>query len=104
MISVELELDMESFIAFQTGTLILEKDTEMLEEKQSTQPQQLSPLEASDTEQELPVGSEVLPRLQSQINKFWMGGRNGVLESGPDWKEHGSREIVVERVSQKILN
>lgn len=60
VISVELELD-TGHSAIQTGTLILEKDIETLEEKQSIQPQQASPLETSDTEHQLPVVSDVPP-------------------------------------------
>ncbi|KAB0342813.1 hypothetical protein FD754_019739 [Muntiacus muntjak] len=100
VISVELEVDM-GHSAIQTGTLILEKDTEMLEEKQSIQPQQVSPLEASDTEQELPVGSEVPPSPAVPDRHILEEARNGVLESGPDWKEHESREIVVEESKPK---
>ncbi|XP_040082217.1 A-kinase anchor protein 5 [Oryx dammah] len=100
VISVELELDM-GHSAIQTGTLILEKDTETVEEKQSIQPQQVSPLEVSDTEQELPVDSEVPPSPAVPDQQILEEARNGVLESGPDWKEHGSREIVVEESKPK---
>uniref|UniRef100_A0A8C6DJG2 A-kinase anchoring protein 5 n=1 Tax=Moschus moschiferus TaxID=68415 RepID=A0A8C6DJG2_MOSMO len=101
VISVELELDM-GHSAIQTGTLILE-NTETLEEKQSIQPQQVSPLEASDTEQALPVGSEVPPSPVVPDQQILEEARNGVLESGPDWKEHESREIVVEESKPKDI-
>ncbi|XP_061038649.1 A-kinase anchor protein 5 [Eubalaena glacialis] len=95
VISVELELD-TGHSAIQTGTLILEKDIEMLEEKQSIQPQQASPLETSDTEHQLPVVSDVPPSPAVPDQQILEEARNSILESGPDWKDRESKETVAE--------
>uniref|UniRef100_A0A8C4FHY5 A-kinase anchoring protein 5 n=1 Tax=Catagonus wagneri TaxID=51154 RepID=A0A8C4FHY5_9CETA len=99
VISVELELG-TGHSALQTGTLILEKDIEMTEEKQSIQPQQGSPLETSDIEHALPVVSDV-PSLPAVPDQIVEEARNNILESGPDWKDHESREIVAEESRPK---
>ncbi|XP_046503040.1 A-kinase anchor protein 5-like [Equus quagga] len=100
VISVEVGLDMGPS-AIQTGTLILEKDIEMTEEKQSVQPQQASPLEISETEHPLPVVSDVSPSPAIPDQQIVEEARNSILESGPDWKDYESREIVAEESKPK---
>ncbi|EPY86168.1 A-kinase anchor protein 5 [Camelus dromedarius] len=100
VILVELELD-TGHSAIQTGTLILEKDIETIEEKQSVQPQQASPLETPDTECQLPVVSDVPPSPALPDQQIVEGARNDTLESGPNWKDHESRETVTEESEPK---
>lgn len=100
VISVELGLD-TGHLAIQTGTLILEKDTEMTEEKESIQSQQTSPLETSETEHQLPVVSDAPPSPAIPEQQTVEEARNGTLESGPDWKDHESGEVVAEEIEPK---
>ncbi|XP_014639777.1 PREDICTED: A-kinase anchor protein 5 [Ceratotherium simum simum] len=100
VVSVEVGLDMGPS-ALPTGTLILEKDMEMTEEKQSVQPQQASPLETLETEHPLPVVSDVPPSPAIPDQQIVEEARNSILESGPNWKDHESREIVAEESKPK---
>ncbi|XP_032964071.1 A-kinase anchor protein 5 [Rhinolophus ferrumequinum] len=95
VIAVELQLDPEHS-AIQTGTLILEKEIEKIEEKQSVQPQQASPLETSETEHQLPLVSDSAPSPAIPDQQIVDEARNNVLESEPNWKDHESGEIVAE--------
>ncbi|XP_057587345.1 A-kinase anchor protein 5 [Hippopotamus amphibius kiboko] len=100
VISVALELE-TGHSAIQTGTLILEEDIETLEEKESVQPQQVSPLETSDTEHQLPLVPDAPPSPAVPDQQILEEARNSVLESGLDWKDHESREIVAEESKPK---
>lgn len=100
VISVELELG-TGHSTIPTGTLILEKDTETTEEKPSIHPQQGSPLETSDIEHPLPVVSDVPPLPAVPDQQIVEEARSSILESGPDWKDHESREIVAEESKPK---
>ncbi|XP_012633158.1 A-kinase anchor protein 5 [Microcebus murinus] len=93
VISVELGLD-NGHSTIQTGTLIIEKEIEMIEEKQEVQTQQTSPLESSVTDQQQPVASDVplSPAIPDQ--QIPEEASNDILESGPNWKDYESREIV----------
>ncbi|XP_028361352.1 A-kinase anchor protein 5 [Phyllostomus discolor] len=100
VISVELGLD-TGHLAIQTGTLIPEKDTETTEEKESIPSQQTSPPETSETEHQLPVVSEAPPSPAIPEQQTVEEDRNGTLESGPNWKDHESGEIVAEEMEPK---
>ncbi|XP_059229368.1 A-kinase anchor protein 5 [Mustela nigripes] len=100
VISVELGLD-TGHSAVHPGTLILERDTETIEEKQSIQPQQASPLETSETEHQPPVVSEVPPSPTIPDQQIVEDAGSKILESGPNWEEHESREIVAEESEPK---
>ncbi|XP_040497735.1 A-kinase anchor protein 5 [Ursus maritimus] len=100
VISVELGLD-TGHSAIHPGTLILERDTETIEEKQSVQGQQVSPLETSETEPQPPVVSEVPPPPASPDQQIVEDARSNILESGPNWKEHESREMIAEESELK---
>ncbi|XP_066128954.1 A-kinase anchor protein 5 [Saccopteryx bilineata] len=95
VISVEVGLD-KGHSDIQTGTLILERDIEITEEKQSIQPQQTSPFETSETEYQLPVVSDAPPSPAIPDQQFVEEARNSMLESGPNWKDYESGEIVAE--------
>ncbi|KAM8781340.1 A-kinase anchor protein 5 isoform 1-T1 [Rhynchonycteris naso] len=95
VISVEVGLD-KGHPAIQTGTLILGRDTEITEEKQSIQPQQTSPLETSETEHQLPVVSDAPPSPAIPDQQIVEEARNNILESGPNWKDYESGEIKPE--------
>ncbi|XP_037688487.1 A-kinase anchor protein 5 [Choloepus didactylus] len=97
VVSVELGLH-----TIQTETLILEKDNEMNEEKQSIQHQQASPLETSETDHQLPVVSDVLPsRAIPDLQIAEETSDNNILERGQNWKDHASREIVAKESKPK---
>ncbi|XP_045421816.1 A-kinase anchor protein 5 [Lemur catta] len=100
VISVELGLD-NGHSTIQTGTLIIEKEIEMIEEKQDVQPQQASPLETSETDHQQPVVSDVpfSPAIPDQ--QILEEASNNILESGPNWKDYESREIVAEENKPK---
>ncbi|ELK09856.1 A-kinase anchor protein 5 [Pteropus alecto] len=100
VISVELGLDPEHS-AIQTGTLILEKGIENIEEKQSVQPQQASPLETSETEHQLPVVSDAPPSPAISDQQIVEEARNSILESEPNWKDYESGETVDEESKPK---
>ncbi|XP_032261184.1 A-kinase anchor protein 5 [Phoca vitulina] len=100
VISVELGLD-TGRSAIHPGTLILERDTEMTEEKQSVQPQQASPLETSETEHQPPVVSDVPPSPAIPDQQIVEEARSNILASGPNWEQHESREIIAEESEQK---
>ncbi|XP_053784161.1 A-kinase anchor protein 5 [Desmodus rotundus] len=100
VISVELGLD-TGHLAIQTGTLILEKDTETTEEKDSIQSQQTSPLETSETEHQLPVVSDASPAPETPDQQIVEEARNSTLESVPTWKDHEIGEIVAEEIKPK---
>ncbi|KAK2504459.1 hypothetical protein MC885_014601 [Smutsia gigantea] len=95
VISVELGFDM-GHSAVQTGTLVLEKDIEVIEEKHSVRAQQTCSLQTSETEHELPVVSDVPRSPEIPDEQIMEEARNSVLESGPNLKDHESREIVAE--------
>lgn len=95
VIAVEFRLDPEHS-AIQTGTQILEKEIEKIEEKQSVEPQQASPLETSETEHQLPVVSDSVPSPAILDQQIVDEARNSVLESEPNWKDRESGEIVAE--------
>ncbi|XP_072618699.1 A-kinase anchor protein 5 [Vulpes vulpes] len=99
VISVELGLDTRHS-AVHPGTLILEGDTETIEEKQSVQPPQASAIETSETEQP-PVVSDVLPSPTIPDQQIVEEARSNILESEPNWEEHKSREIVAEESEPK---
>lgn len=99
VISVELGLDTRHS-AVHPGTLILEGDTETIEEKQSVQPPQASALETSETEQP-PVVSDVLPSPTIPDQQIVEEARSNILESEPNWEEHESREVVAEESEPK---
>ncbi|XP_036887646.1 A-kinase anchor protein 5 [Sturnira hondurensis] len=100
VISVELGLD-AGHLAIQTGTQILGKDTETTEEKESIQSQQKSPLEISETEHQLPVVSDAPPSPAIPDQQIEEEARNSPLESGPNWKDHESGEVVAEEIKPK---
>ncbi|EFB22822.1 hypothetical protein PANDA_002064, partial [Ailuropoda melanoleuca] len=100
VISVELGLD-TGHSAIHPATLILERDTETIEEKQSVQGQQASPLETSETAPQPPVVSEVPPPPASPDQQIVEDARSNILESGPNGEEHESREMVAEESEPK---
>lgn len=95
VISVELGFDM-GHSAVQTGTLVLEKDIEVIEEKHSVQAQQTSALETSETEHELPVVSDVPHSPEIPDEQIMDEVRNSIQESGRNLKDHETREFVAE--------
>lgn len=95
VVSVELGLDPEHS-AIHTGTLILEKEVEKIEEEQSVQPQQASPLETSEIEQQLPAASDAPPSPAIPEQRIGDEARNNTLESEPNCKDYESGEIVAE--------
>ncbi|KAM5245061.1 A-kinase anchor protein 5 [Hipposideros larvatus] len=95
VVSVELGLDPEHS-AIHTGTLVLEKEVEKIEEEQSVQPQQASPLETSETEQQLPAASDAPPSPATPEQQIGDEARNNTLESEPNWRDYESGEIVAE--------
>lgn len=100
VISVELELD-NGHSAIQTGTLILEKEIEMIEEKQSVQPQQASPLASSETDNQQLVASDVPPSPAIPDQKTVEESSNSVLESRPNCEDYESREMAAEENKPK---
>ncbi|KAM7157923.1 A-kinase anchor protein 5 [Molossus nigricans] len=100
VISVELGLDTGHY-ALQTGTQILEKDIETTEEKTNIQPQQTSPVETSETEHQLPVVSDAPPSPAIPDQQIMEEARNNIPESGPNWKDYESGEIVAEEIKPK---
>ncbi|KAG3261311.1 A-kinase anchoring protein 5 [Ictidomys tridecemlineatus] len=100
VISVELELD-NGHSAIQTGTLILEKEIEVIEEKQSVQPQQASPLASSETDNQQLVASDVPPSPAIPDQKTVEESSNSVLESRPYCEDYESREMVAEENKPK---
>ncbi|XP_007940473.2 A-kinase anchor protein 5 [Orycteropus afer afer] len=95
VVSVELGLD-TAHSAIPTEPLILEKDTETIQEKRGVQQEQASPPETSETDHQLPVVSDVPPPPATPDQQTVEEASNGVLESGPNWKDHESTEIVAE--------
>ncbi|XP_076978510.1 A-kinase anchor protein 5 [Tamandua tetradactyla] len=87
--------------AIQTETLILEKENEMIEEKQSIQHQQASPLENSETDHQLAVVSDVLPSPAIPDQHIVEENGNNIQERGQNWKDHESKEIVAEEDKPK---
>ncbi|GAB5572937.1 A-kinase anchor protein 5 [Prionailurus iriomotensis] len=100
VIAVELGLD-TGHSAIHTGTLVIERDTETTEEKQSVQPQQASPLEPSETQQQPPLVSDVPPSPAVPDQQIVEEAKSNILESGPNWKQHESGEIVAEESEPK---
>ncbi|KAM6170865.1 A-kinase anchor protein 5 [Erethizon dorsatum] len=96
VISVELELDNDGHSAIQTGTLTLEKETEMMEEKQSVQSQQAGPLESSEIVSQQPVASDATPSPAIPDQQTVGKSSDSTLEGEPNWRDYESRETVVE--------
>ncbi|KAL2789821.1 A-kinase anchor protein 5 [Daubentonia madagascariensis] len=95
VISVELGLD-NGHSTIQTGTLIIEKEIEMIKEKEDVQTQQASSLETSKTDHQQPVVSDVPPLPAIPDQQIVEEAGNNILESGLNWKDYESREIVAE--------
>ncbi|XP_049754197.1 A-kinase anchor protein 5 [Elephas maximus indicus] len=100
VVSVELGLD-TGHSAIQAETLILEKDTEAIQEKQGVQQEQANPPETSETDHQLPVVSDVPPPPAIPDQQIVEEASNSILESEPHWKGHESREIVAEESKPK---
>lgn len=99
VISVELELD-NGHSAVQTGTLILEKEIEIMEEKESVQSQQASLLESSETDSQQPAASEAtashaIPEQQTAEPS------NSILQGEPNQRDYESAETVAEESKPK---
>lgn len=95
VIAVELGSDTGHSV-IHTGTLVLERDTETTEEKQSVQPQQAGPLETSETQHQLPEVSDVPLSPATPAQQIVEEAKNNILESGPNQEQPESREIVAE--------
>lgn len=100
VIAVELGSD-TGHSAIHTGTLVLERDTETAEEKQSVQPQPASPPETSETQHQLPVASDIPPLPAIPDQQIAEEAKSNILESGPNWKQHENGEIVAEGSAPK---
>ncbi|XP_004371005.2 A-kinase anchor protein 5 [Trichechus manatus latirostris] len=100
VVSVELGL-VTGHSAIQTETLILEKHIETIQEKQGVQHEQANPPETSETDHQLPVVSDVPlpPAIPDQ--QIVEEASNSILEGGPNWKGHESREIVAKESKRK---
>ncbi|EHB07162.1 A-kinase anchor protein 5 [Heterocephalus glaber] len=99
VISVELELD-NGHSALQTGTLLLEKEIEMMEEKPSVQSQQASLPGSSETDNQQPVASDASPSPALPDRQTVEKSSNSTPESEPSWKVYESRETVVEEENE----
>uniref|UniRef100_A0A8C6RAR1 A kinase-anchoring proteins AKAP-5 and AKAP-12 calmodulin (CaM)-binding domain-containing protein n=1 Tax=Nannospalax galili TaxID=1026970 RepID=A0A8C6RAR1_NANGA len=95
VISVELELENEHS-AIQTGTPMLEKDAEVIQEKQNVPAVQTSWLEGSEAENQRPVASVAPPTSAIPDQQSVEESNDDVRESAPDGKDDESREGATE--------
>ncbi|XP_042538433.1 A-kinase anchor protein 5 [Dipodomys spectabilis] len=100
VISVELGLD-NRHSAIQTETVILEKEVEVIEDKQSTESQQKSPLESLETGSQHPVASVALPQPIIPDQQMVEESNDRIQESGTNWKDNESGERAVEENKPK---
>ncbi|KAM5273335.1 A-kinase anchor protein 5 [Ctenodactylus gundi] len=91
VISVELELDKDS--ALHTGTLILEKEVETIEENKNTASQPASLLEHSETDTQQPGAPDGPPPPALPDQETMEGSGQDGLEGEPKWEESQSREV-----------
>ncbi|KAM4853947.1 A-kinase anchor protein 5 [Thomomys bottae] len=97
VISVELGLD-NSHSAIQAGTIILEKEVEVTEEKPSVESQQEGLLESSETE----VASVAPPQPVIPDQQTVEESSEGIQESATNWKDNESSEISLENKPEDI--
>ncbi|XP_048218025.1 A-kinase anchor protein 5 [Perognathus longimembris pacificus] len=100
VISVELGLD-NRHSAVQAETVILEKEVEVTEEKQSIESQKESPLESSGADGQHPVVSVAPPPPVIPDQQIVEESSDTIQESGTNWKDSESREIIVEENKPK---
>ncbi|KFO24102.1 A-kinase anchor protein 5 [Fukomys damarensis] len=100
VISVKLELD-NGHSAIQTGTLLLEKETETMEEKPSVQSQQASLPESSETDNQQPVAFDATPSPMISDQQTVEKPSNNTPEGEPNWKDYDSRETIVEKENEQ---
>ncbi|XP_005399185.1 PREDICTED: A-kinase anchor protein 5 [Chinchilla lanigera] len=95
VVSVELEID-NGHSAIQTGTLTLEKETEVMEETRSVQSQRAGPLESSEAVSQQPVASDATPSPATPAQQTVGKPSDSSLEGEADQKDLESGETAAE--------